>query len=163
MANDIKEFARDRQNGDFDAVGLVIMSHGDEKYIDGACPEKEHVEDNDISIRTEVRQQFSNLLAPHLKNVTKILIYQSCRGDWDLCFDPTNRVFHNTCEGQEGDSCTKSNRKRSNPSNSEALFSEMFEIFPTQPGNTSGRNKTTGSCFIQAFCEVRSYESIEKV
>ena len=155
MADDIKEFATDPQNADFDAVGLVIMSHGDEKYINGACPEKKQVEDNYISIRTEVRQQFSNLLTPHLKNVTKILIYQSCRGDWDLCIDPTNRVFHNTCEGREGDSYANLSRKRSNPSNGEELFSEMFEIFPTLPGYTSGRNKTTGTYFSQAFCKVK--------
>ena len=76
----IEQFALDPTNANYTAVGLVIMSHGDDKdIIWGACPEKVEINDNCISIRTDVLQQFSNLLAPKMKDVTKILIYQACR------------------------------------------------------------------------------------
>ncbi|KAH9383233.1 hypothetical protein HPB48_024312 [Haemaphysalis longicornis] len=74
-----------------DCLVVILMSHGEERFIYGSDGEKLH-------LRNDVYRTFNNEECPALKKKPKIFLVQACRGGWCnfffLCRDEcTSLIF----------------------------------------------------------------------
>ncbi|XP_077535224.1 uncharacterized protein LOC144147061 isoform X2 [Haemaphysalis longicornis] len=128
-----------------DCLVVILMSHGEERFIYGSDGEKLH-------LRNDVYRTFNNEECPALKKKPKIFLVQACRGaEWDNGTDDV-RISADSRNVPDGNSTVTSEPTR----NRIPVLSDMYIAYATIPGYIALRNRAMGSWFLSAVTKVFS-------